>query len=289
MKPAAFDYHAPQTLDEALDLMARYGDEAKVLAGGQSLVPAMNFRLAQPAVLVDLNRIEGLSAIRADDEGLRIGAMARQRAVERSPQVAEQAPLVTEALPSVAHPQIRNRATFGGSIAHADPAAELPAVARALGARLRLSSVRGERWVEADDFFTGLFETALEADEILTEVLVPRRPEHEGWAFEEVARRHGDYAMVGVAVVVSLGADGRLTRPAIGLLSVGDGPVRATSAEQALEGLPATAESFDAAAEAVASALDPPSDLHASSDYRRHLARVLTRRLLGRAVERARP
>ena len=288
MKPAAFDYYAPQTLDEALDLMARYGDEAKVLAGGQSLVPAMNFRLAQPAVLVDLNRIEGLSTIRADDEGLRIGAMARQRAVERSPQVAEHAPLVTEALPSVAHPQIRNRATFGGSIAHADPAAELPAVARTLGARLRLSSVRGERWVEADDFFTGLFETALEVDEILTEVLVPRRPAREGWAFEEVARRHGDYAMVGVAVVVSLGPDGRLTRPAIGLLSVGDGPVRAASAEQVLEDLPATAESFDAAAEAVASALDPPSDLHASSDYRRHLARVLTRRLLGRAVERAR-
>lgn len=286
MKPAPFAYLAPETLDEALELLTLHGEEAKPLAGGQSLVPAMSFRLAQPAVLVDLGRIPGLTGIEETGEGLRIGAMTRQRAVERSPLVARLAPLVAETLPSVAHPQIRNRGTFGGSLAHADPAAELPAVARVLGARFRLVSNRGERWLDADDFFTGLFETALEPGELLCDVVLPSLPAGSGWAFEEMARRHGDYALVGVAATVRL-ARGSLVGARIGLLSVGEGPVRSVAAEKLLEGASPNASLFESAAAAVADSIDPPSDLHASADFRRHLAKVLTRRVLDRASARA--
>lgn len=289
MKPAPFRYFAPQTLDEALSLLAEHGYDAKPLAGGQSLVPAMNFRLAQPAVLVDLNRIPELAFIRAaDGGGLRIGAMTRQRTLERDPLVATRAPLVHAAMPHIAHVQIRNRGTIGGSLAHADPAAELPAVALALDASFRLRSRRGERWVAADEFFISLFTTALEPDELLVEVALPPLLPHTGWAIEEVARRHGDYALVGVAATLVLNEAGRCSQARIALLSVGDGPVAAQEAATLLVGERPTAELLTTVAESVArDEIDPASDIHASAAYRRHLAKVLTRRALAEAYERA--
>ena len=235
MKPAPFDYHAPGSLAEALELLSRYGDDAKVLAGGQSLVPAMNFRLAQPSVLVDCNRLGELAYIRPSAEGLGIGAMTRQRAVEKSAEVRGQAPLVAQTMPWIAHPQIRNRGTFGGSLAHADPAAELPAVMLALDARLKTASTRGERSHQAGEFFQGLFETALEPDELLCEVVVPAPQPGGGFAFAEMSRRHGDFALVGVAVALRLVGD-TLADVRIGLLSVGETAVLATGAAEMLEG-----------------------------------------------------
>ena len=187
MKPAPFEYQAPASLEAALDALARHGGDAKLLAGGQSLIPVMNFRLAEPALLIDINKLAELDFIRRDEEGhLRIGAMVRQRRLERDPLVAEMAPLLHEAVPFIAHPQIRNRGTFGGSLAHADPAAELPALAVALGARFRLQRAGGDRWVAAEDFFAGLFATALEPDEMLVEAAIPPSPARTGWAFLEV-------------------------------------------------------------------------------------------------------
>jgi carbon-monoxide dehydrogenase medium subunit len=289
LKPAPFRYFAPQTLDEALALLAEHGYDAKPLAGGQSLVPAMNFRLAQPAVLVDLNRIPELSFVRAaDDGGLRIGAMTRQRALERDPQVATRAPLVHEAMPHIAHVQIRNRGTVGGSLAHADPAAELPAVALALDASFRLRSGRGERWVAAGEFFVSLFTTALEPDELLVEVTLPPLQPRTGWAIQEVARRHGDYALVGVAATLTLDDAGRCRQARIALLSVGDGPVAAHKAAAFLVGERPTPDLITTVAETVAQQeIDPASDIHASAAYRRHLAKILTRKALTTAVERA--
>lgn len=289
MKPAPFEYHAPESLEEALELLARHGDEAKPLAGGQSLVPAMNFRLAQPAVLVDLNGIEELFYVRGTaDGGLRVGTMTRMCEVERSSLVAARAPLVTEAMASIAHPQIRNRSTFGGSIAHADPAAELPAVMLALDAQLHLKSRRGMRELPAAEFYTGLFETALDPDELLVEVEIPPPPPHTGWAFMEVSRRHGDYALVGIAARITLGNDGRCRTARLALLSVGEGPVSASGAAAGLVGQTYGEETLRAAAATVAHRdIDPPGDIHASPAYRRHLAEVLTRRVLESAWQRA--
>ena len=202
MKPAAFDYHAPESLEEALALLNEYGYEAKLLAGGQSLIPTMNFRLARPAVLIDLNRIKELSYIEKNGSGLRLGAMTRQRALERSELVANHAPLLHETMPFIAHPQIRNRGTIGGNIAHADPASELPAVMWALDGYLKLQSAAGERRVAVQDFFVGMFTTDLEPEEMLTEIEIPAMFPRSGWAFREIARRHGDYALVGVAATV---------------------------------------------------------------------------------------
>lgn len=291
MKPASFEYLAPDSLDAALEALARHGWDAKLLAGGQSLIPVMNFRLAQPAVLIDLNRIQDLDHIQPDGEGgLRIGAMTRQRSLERSAEVAARAPLLQEAIPFIAHPQIRNRGTLGGSLAHADARAELPALAVALRARLRLQRSGGERWVEARDFFTGLLSTALEPEEILTEVALPPMPARSGWAFQEVARRHGDYAQVGLAAVVALDEAGRCTEARLVYLSVGDRPVEAREAARLLAGA-----SGDAVPEAIAAAADkasrddmaPTGDIHASAAFKRHLARVLTGRVLRRAFSRA--
>jgi carbon-monoxide dehydrogenase medium subunit len=287
MKPAPFAYFAPATVDEALALLARHGGDAKPLAGGQSLIPAMNFRLARPAVLVDLNRIGELAYVRADS-GVSIGAMTRQRAVERSDVVARSAPLLAEAMPSIAHPQIRNRGTVGGSIAHADPSAELPAVMLALEARFRAKSATGERSIPVGEFFKGMLETALEPGELLVEIAVPPLPARSGTAFLEMARRHGDYALVGVAAVVTLDPRGRCKTARLSMLSVGDGPVRATEAEKVLAGQTPSEELLRAAADAAATRdVDPPSDIHASAAYRRQLVAVLTRRALARAFERA--
>lgn len=290
MKPAPFEYRAPETLDEALALLAEHGADAKPLAGGQSLIPAMSFRLAQPAVLVDLRRIGDLAGIEAaGDGGLAIGTMTRQRAAERSAAVAERAPLLAETLPSIAHPQIRSRGTVGGSLAHADPAAELPAVALALGARFRIASSSGRRTLDAADFYVGLLETAMTAEELLVAVELPPPPPRTGWAFRELSRRHGDYALVGVAAGVTLDGAGRCETARLALLSVGDGPVAAARATAALAGEEPTREAIAAAAELAAGEdIDPPGDIHASADYRRQLARVLVRRALTAAAERAR-
>lgn len=287
MKPAAFEYHVAGSLEEAIALLAEHGWEAKLLAGGQSLIPAMNFRLAQPAVLIDLNRITDLAYIEAaDGGGLCIGAMTRQSAVEHAALVKQRAPLVAEAMPWIAHPQIRNRGTFGGSLAHADPAAELPAVALALGAEMHVRGADGRRSIPAEDFFLGLLMTSMEPAEILTEVRLPAPPPRSGVAFEEFARRHGDYALAGAATSVTLAEDGTCSAVSVGLFSVAEGPVIAPGA-RSLVGSRPDPDAIEATATAVAQELDPPADLHASAAYRRHLARVLVRRTLTRASARA--
>ncbi|MCY3994342.1 MAG: xanthine dehydrogenase family protein subunit M [Caldilineaceae bacterium] len=288
MKPAAFDYFAPGTVDEALGLLADYGGDAKPLAGGQSLVPTMNFRLAQPAVLVDLNGIEELFFIREDEGGLRCGAMTRQRSVERSALVQRISPLLHEAMPHIAHSQIRNRGTIGGSLAHADPAAELPVLAVALDARMYVRSVTDARWVAARDFYVGLFATAMLPEEMLVEVAFPTLPPGSGWAFEEVARQHGNYAMCGAAAVVGLDSQGVVERARLVFLSVGEGPVDAEQAAALLVGEFPTAAAIRAAADTAATQdIDPVGDIHAGPAFRRHLARVVAERVLTRACEKA--
>lgn len=291
MKPAPFEYLAPDSLDAALEALAGSGGnggDTKLLAGGQSLIPVMNFRLAQPAFLVDLNRVRELDYVREMDGGLRIGAMTRQRTLERDPLIARLSPLLAETVPFIAHPQIRNRGTVGGSLAHADPAAELPAVAVALDARFRLRRTGGERWVEARDFFNGLFSTMLEPDEMLVEVALPAPPPRTGWAFLEVARRHGDYAQVGVAARVTLDDAGKCREARLVYLSVGDGPVEARGAAGLLAGTGLGDEAIAAAADkASRDEMEPTGDIHASADFKRHLARVVTGRVLRRAFARA--
>lgn len=288
MKPAAFDYQAPSDLGEVLELLAEGGDDVKLLAGGQSLVPAMNFRLARPSLLIDLNGVPDLSYLHEENGELVIGAMTRQRQVERSPLVERRLPLVHETMPWIAHQQIRNRGTFGGSLAHADPAAELPSVVLALEGRFHLRSRNGDRWVAADDFFQGLFETARQPDEILLEVAIPFQKPGSGWAFEEMARRAGDFAMVGVGVSFELAAGGAIQKARIGLVSVADKPILAPRAAAMLIGEKPSDALFRAAAATCAQEeIDPTDDLHATIDYRRHLTAVLVRRALERAAARA--
>ena len=284
MKPAPFDYFRPRSVEEALDLLAEHGPDAKPLAGGQSLIPAMNFRLATPSVLIDLNEIAGLSGVSAGGDGLQIGGMTRHRALEHSAVVARDAPLVAAAMPFVAHAAIRTRGTLGGSLAHADPAAELPAVMLALDAAFTLRSRERSRTVRAADFFTGLFSTSLEPGELLTAVTIPNRRGRSACAFQEIARRHGDFALAGAAASVAVDGSGRCTMARIALLSVADRPVLAAHASRVLEGERPTADAIgEAAAAAAAHDIDPPGDIHASSAYRRHLASVLIRRVLERA------
>lgn len=264
MRPAAFDYRAPRSVPEALELL-RANPDAKLLAGGQSLVPVLNFRLAAPPLLIDLNRIAALAGIREDAEGgLAIGAMTRNRDIEKSELVRRRNPLLHAAMPYIAHAPIRNRGTIGGSLAHADPAAELPAVCVACEATMTLAGSRGERVVAASDFFRGLFTTALEADEILTAVRFPAW-RARGFAFLEVSRRHGDFAIVGVAAVddrvVIFGAEDAPRLFALGGKSPAD------------------------AARLAAKEIEPRSDHHASADYRRELVEVLTRRALTQAMQ----
>src|SRR5438105_735300 len=237
MKPPRFDYLAPRSVDEALDLLATHGEDAKVLAGGQSLVPLMNFRLVRPAHLVDLNEIAGLDGIRLENGHLVIGAMTRQRAVETSALVRERCPLLTDAMPQIGHVQIRNRGTIGGSLAHADPASELPAVVAALGGELVLQSARGRRVLTPEQFFVGYLTTAVAPDELLVEVRLPVTPPRTGSAFLEVSRRHGDFALVGVAVTLTVHEAGVCTAGAIALTGVGPTPVVAREAARALGGL----------------------------------------------------
>ncbi|HJU75272.1 MAG TPA: xanthine dehydrogenase family protein subunit M [Gemmatimonadaceae bacterium] len=288
MKPPPFEYRAPASVEEALNLLAEAGDDGKALAGGQSLIPLLNFRLARPSVLIDLNGIPSLSGITLTAEGsVCIGAMTRQRVLERSVDIRQCAPLITETMPHVAHPQIRNRGTIGGSLAHAEPAAELPAVMITLGARVRLQNKTGERWLSANDFFTGLFSTALETGELLTAVEVPAMPPRTGYAFEEFARRHGDFALLGVATTVTLDQSGICRDARITLVNPGAGAERMNHAAQTLLGSAPNAAKINEVAELVGSAITATADVHASAAYRQQLARVLTRRALDRAFSRA--
>lgn len=289
MKPAPFVYLAPSSIDEALEMVEEHGPDAKLLAGGQSLIPAMNFRLLQPSALIDLNRIHNLSYIEQDEQGnLHIGAMTRQSAVEHDPQVRKLSPLLHQTMPRIAHRQIRNRGTMGGSLVHADPAAELPVVTTALRCRFKLRSLKGERWVEAQDFFVGMFTTDTRPNEILEEFVIGPYAERTGWAFLEVARRSGDYAMAGVAAMLTLDEGGRTADARLVYLNLGDGPVEAQQAEQRLVGHAPDGKAFGEAARIAAETeITPFGNLHATPEYQRHLAQVLTERALVQAAERA--
>ena len=286
MKLSPVDYEAPGTVAEALDLLAEHEDEASVLAGGQSLIPLLALRLAQPAVLIDINGVEGLSGVSVTDGWVTIGATTREYMAEESATIAELVPLLAAALPLIGHEAIRSRGTVGGSLAHADPAAELPAVARALNAEFVVRGPSGERVVPAAEWFEGYLTTSRGPDELLTEVRFLAARPGTGTSFQEVARRHGDFAMVGLATSVTLNA-GTITDARLAFAGVSDVPARATAAEELLEGERPTAELFDEAARVAAADIDPPSDLHGSAEYRKKVAAALVRRGLREAVGNA--
>ena len=287
MKPPAFEYVVVASTEEAVAQLAAHGDDARILAGGQSLMPILNMRLATPGRLVDLNRVGTLSYIVERPGGVAIGAMTRQRTAERSELVATAVPLLAEALPWVGHSAIRNRGTIGGSLAHADPAAELPAVAVCLDARFTVRGEAGERTLAAREFFRGYLTTALAPTELLAEVWFPSALPGSGAAWIEFARRHGDYALAGVAAVVTLEGS-TVRRASLAVTGVDGVPVRAVDAERLLIGAPLSTESMAAAAESVRQTLEPHDDIHATAAYRRHLAGILTVRALTRAGDRAR-
>jgi CO/xanthine dehydrogenase FAD-binding subunit len=288
VKPAPFKYLVPTTVEEALAHLADYGYEAAILAGGQSLIPTMNFRLAQPAVLVDVNQIPGLDTIQQVNGELRIGAMTRQRRAEHNALIRRYAPLLHKALPFVAHVPIRNRGTLGGSIAHADPSAEIPAVMLALNARFRLCNRNGERWVPAESFFVDWFTTLREPEEMLVEIAVPVAEPRSGHAFMELARRHGDYALVGVAAHVTLDEQGCCSQARVALLSVGPGPVLARTAMDLLIDREPTPELIRACAEtAAAQDITPRDSLHASAAYKRALVKTLVSKAVSQAFAEA--
>src|SRR5580704_9303778 len=279
MKLSPVDYEAPGTVAEALDLLAEHEDEASVLAGGQSLIPLLALRLAQPAVLIDINGVEGLSGVSVTDGWVTIGATTREY-------MAEESATIAESLPLIGHEAIRSRGTVGGSLAHADPAAELPAVAQALNAEFVVRGPSGERVVPAADWFEGYLTTSRGPAELLTEVRFLAARPGTGTSFQEVARRHGDFAMVGLATSVTLNA-GTITDARLAFAGVSDVPARATAAEELLEGERPTAELFDEAARVAAADIDPPSDLHGSAEYRKKVAAALVRRGLREAVGNA--
>ncbi|HET9126194.1 MAG TPA: xanthine dehydrogenase family protein subunit M [Solirubrobacteraceae bacterium] len=288
MKPAPFDYVAPGTVAETLELLTRHGEDGKLLAGGQSLMPMLNFRIAQPETLIDINNLDELSYITSHGQTLHIGALTRHAALERSPLVAAGWPLLTEALRQLAHAPIRNRGTIGGSVAHADPAAELPVALTALDACFIADSERGRRVLDPGEMFIGSLQSGLAPDELLVEIRIPAMAPGSGSAFLEHARRHGDFALGGAAVV--LARDGARCRPGsarVVLLGAGTGPLRVTDAEALLSGRPVDEAAATGAGEAAARAARPPSDPHATADHRRRLASVLTRRAVLRAWERA--
>jgi len=290
MKPPPFEYYAPTTVEEALAHLAEHGYDAKPLAGGQSLIPMMNFRLAQPSVLIDLNNIPELSYIRPDKNGgVLVGATTRHKTVGNDPLIAKHVPLVHDAIPNIGTPQVRTRGTFGGSLSHADPSAELVAISVALNARLRVRSQKNERWIPAGEFFVGSFTSALEPDELLVEINLPPLPERSGWSLQEVARRYNDFALMGVAALVTLDKKGNCESARMAFLSAGDRPMEGRQAAAVLKGQKPTADVIQAAAEKASSEdIDPGSDIHATAEFRRHLANVLTRRALDEAFKRAR-
>lgn len=288
MKAAQFDYHAPNTVDEAVSLLSEHADEAKALAGGQSLVPMLALRLARFRYLVDLNEIAELAGIEASNGTLRIGAMTRQATAEHSELVADAAPLLARALPFVGHFQIRNRGTIGGSVAHGDPASEVPTVVTALGGELEARSSAGSRRIPVDDFFSSVWETALEPDELLLAVHLPRWTGRSGFGFEELAWRLGDFAIVGAACALSVDDDDQITRAGIALMGMGATPVRAAAAESALVGQRADEVDTHAVGALALEGASPVDDVHASADYRRRVCSGIVGRVVAEALEEAR-
>jgi CO/xanthine dehydrogenase FAD-binding subunit len=285
MKPAKFDYHDPTTTDEALGLMAQFGDQARPLAGGQSLVPLMNFRLIRPAHLIDLNGVSGLRYLKTDDGALCIGAMTRQRELERSDEVARRWPLLRDAAGFIGHIQIRNRGTVGGSLAHAFPSAELPVAMVTLDASFILRSTANRRTARAEDFFLSYMTTALQAEELLTEINVPALPANSGWSYQEVSRRHGDFALAGAASLLAIDTKGNIDHARLTL--TGARPIRAREAEELLLGQKPSEALFREAARRATNDLEQDSDIHASAEYRRNACAALARRALTQAANRA--
>ncbi|TMB68631.1 MAG: xanthine dehydrogenase family protein subunit M [Deltaproteobacteria bacterium] len=285
MKPAPFEYFAPLELQEALDLLERYGDEAKILAGGQSLMPLMNLRLARPGLIIDINRLSSLDTITATPEGgLTIGALTRQRALERSKIVQEQNPILAAAMPLIGHFQIRNRGTIGGSLVHADPAAELPAVSLLLGAEFLLRSKSAVRVVPAAEFFLSYLTTAIRPAELLTEIRLPKWPSGEAWAVQEIARRKGDFALIGVALRAELDGEETVQKAVIVMFGVDSKPLRMERAEAVLKGRRISEAFLRELSGVVAEELEPDSDIHASAAYRKEVGGVLVRRALESAL-----
>jgi CO/xanthine dehydrogenase FAD-binding subunit len=286
MKPAAFDCVVAESIDAAVAALAAADGEAKILAGGQSLVPMLNFRLLRPAILVDINRIPDLAFIEARAEDIGIGALTRHYRLETSPVIAAHLPVVAEAMRHVAHLAIRNRGTIGGSLSHADPAAELPMLALLLDATLQVASSAGLRTIAAQDFFLGPLTVDLAGDEMVTRITIPKLPPATGWGFVEVARRSGDFALAAAAATITL-RDGTIAEARIAMTGIDETAKRASEAEALLNGQTLTPDLIDAAIAAVRAAVNPPTDLHASSDYRRHLIGVLVGRSLADAWRRA--
>lgn len=287
MKPAPFDYECPDTLSEALVFLSQRSGDAKIIAGGQSLMPMLNFRVVKPGLLIDVGRLLELDFLReSEDGGLNVGALTRHRTLETSALVAKRFPVISEAMRHVAHLAIRNRGTIGGSLSHADPAAELPMLSLLLDARIVACSVRGERTIAASDFFIGSLTNALADDEIVVRVDFPALPPGMGWGFEEFARRAGDFALAAVGVQLRA-ADGRISEARIAMMGVGETPLRLRAAEALLIGQPFDDAVVKAAVSGACDGLTPNRDLHASPDYRRHLAAVLCERVLRSAWRRA--
>ena len=286
MKPAAFDYVVAESVDAAVAALAAAEGEAKILAVGQSLVPMLNFRLLRPAVLVDINRIPDLAFIEERADEIAIGALTRHYRLETSPVIAKRLPVLSEAMRHVAHVAIRNRGTIGGSLSHADPAAELPMLVLLLDATLHVVSPAGPRTIPARDFFLGPLTVDLAADEMVVRIVIPKLPAATGWGFAEVARRSGDFALAGIAATLSL-RDGAIAQARIAMTGVDETAKRASEAEALLTGCELTPDLIDAAIAAVRAGVNPPTDLHASADYRRHLVGVLAGRVLTDAWRRA--
>jgi aerobic carbon-monoxide dehydrogenase medium subunit len=286
MIPASFDYHAPKTLDEAIALLGRLGDTAKILAGGQSLIPAMRFRLAAPETLIDIGRIRDLAYVEERGDHLAIGAMTREHALEASPVVAASYPLLLDTARVIADPLVRNKATVGGNLAHADPANDHPATMLAYGAQIVARGAAGTRTIAIDDLFVGLFETSLKPGEILTEIRIPKPGKSSGGAYLKIERKVGDYAVAAVAVQLEL-AGAAVKSIRIGLTNVSSVPMRAKNAEAALAGKQPTDDVLEAAGKAAAAECDPSADLRGQIDYKRDMVRVLTKRAVRRAIERA--
>jgi len=286
MKPPAFKYVAARTVDEALGVLSSEGDRAKILAGGQSLTPMLNFRLAHPEVLVDINRIKELEFVAERNDGLAIGCLSRHRTIETSSSIRKQCPILSAAAEQVAHVAIRTRGTFGGSLAHADPAAEFPVIALLLDATMSIRGPKGTRSLPARDFFVNLFSTALQPDELLVDVRIPPWTPGRGWGFRELSRRPGDFAIALVAAAVTL-ERGKFKEARIAMGGVGPTAMRASKAEQLLKGQAPEEEALQAAGQTAGEASDPPDDIHGSAEYRRHVVEVLTRRALKDAIERA--
>jgi len=287
MIPAAFDYHSPATLDEALALLVQHGDKAKILAGGQSLLPMLKLRLGQAGVLIDIGRVPGLEYIKEEGGTLKIGAATRESALERSELIRSKYPILLDTASVIADPLVRNRATVGGNLAHSDPANDHPATMLALGATVVARGPQGERTIPITEFFTGIFTTALAPNEILTEIRIPVPPPRSGGAYRKLERKVGDFATAAAAVQLTLGAGGEVVQVGIGLTAMGETPVKATDAEAYLKGKKANGAAVTEASRLAAAATDPTADRRGAVEYKREMARVLTERALRLAIQRA--